>query len=97
MRCCERGIALIRFLDPALRRRAIGGRERLQLTPRFAVVVSQRRRGDSCNNIAALVADRIGALDLDQFCGTRLQPLDTQLAAQLSVSIASDTSRTASW
>ena len=72
----ERRVARIGLVEPALRGGAIGRRQRLQLAPRFLVIVAQRRGGDARDHIAAVVADRVGALDANQFGGVGPQPVD---------------------
>jgi len=47
-------------------------------------------RGDRATTGAAIVADRIGAVDPNQFCRTRLQPID-QACAVVDISGAAAT------
>src|SRR5258705_13230253 len=72
----ERRIARVRFVEPGLRGRAIGRRQRLQLAPRLDHVVAQRRRRHPRDDGAAIVADGVGTLDADQFCCAGLQAID---------------------
>jgi hypothetical protein len=72
----QRGVARVGPFKPGLRRGAIVRLQRLQFPPRLVEVISQRSRGDPRHHGAAIGAGGVGALDLDQLGGARLQALD---------------------
>src|SRR3954470_5594759 len=81
----KRGVAGVGLAEPILRGGAIGGRKRIQFTPRLAEIVAQRRRRNARDDTAAIGADGIGALDTHELCSAGLQPIDYTAAGGLIV------------
>ena len=61
------GVAGIGLVEPGLRRRAIGLRQRLEFAPRFHEIIAKRRRRHAGDDGTAIVADTVGALDPHEF------------------------------